>query len=44
MIMSPPYVGMSYIPVIDNSDSPPIVEQLLQGPSSVTIHLLIIVS
>ena len=43
--MSPAYVGISwpYVLVIDNSDSPSIVEQLSQGPSLVTIPLLMIV-
>ena len=31
--MSPAYVGISYVLVIDNSGSPSIVEQLSQGPS-----------
>ena len=35
--MSLAYVGISwsYVPVIDNSDSPSIVKQLSQGPSLV---------
>ena len=37
------YVSYSYAPVMDNSDSPSIVEQLSQGPSLVTIPLLMIV-
>ena len=32
------------LPVMDNSDSPSIVEQLSQGPSLVTIPLLMMVS
>ena len=38
------YVSYSYAPVMDNSGSPPIVEQLSQGPSLVTVPLLMIVS
>ena len=37
------YVSYSYTPAMDNSDSPSIVEQLLQGPRLVTIPLLMIV-
>ena len=37
------YVGISYVPVLDNSDSPSIVEQLSQGLSLVTIPLFMIV-
>ena len=38
------YITYSYAPVMDNSDSPSIVEQLSQGPSLVTIPLFVIVS
>ena len=37
-------ISYSYAPVMDNSGSPSIVEQLSQGPSLVTIPLLVIVS
>ena len=38
------YVSYSYAPVMGNSDSLSIIEQLSQGPSLVTIPLLMMVS